>query len=216
MDQVIGLGAGGHSKVVIEIIQLANEYEIVGLLDPDNEKAGTEVLGIRVLGDDSLLPAVFAQGVRRAFISLGSLGDTSLRRTLYEKVCANGFEVISAYHPRAVVSRFAQVGTGATIMASAVVNPGTAIGNNVIINTGAIVDHDCLIGNHVHVASGACLSGGVRVGNGSHIGAGAIVRQCISIGQNSIVGAGSVVVKDVPENVTVIGVPAQIYKGKRI
>jgi sugar O-acyltransferase (sialic acid O-acetyltransferase NeuD family) len=216
MDQAIGLGAGGHSKVVIEIIQLANEFEIVGLLDADEQKAGTEVLGIRVLGDDSLLPQVFERGVRHVFMGLGSLGDTNVRRALYEKVCAIGFDVISAIHPRAVVSEFARLGAGATIMASAVVNPGSVIGTNVIINTGAIVDHDCVVGNHVHVASGACLSGGVRVGNGSHIGAGAVIRQSLSIGNNSVVGAGSVVVQDVPDNVTVIGVPAKIYKGKTI
>ena len=210
MEEAIGVGAGGHAKVIIDILELVNEYLIAGLLDRDHDKIGSKIGGIRVIGDDSLLPSLYDRGVRNAFIGLGSLGNSSARQALYEKVLGFGFSVIAAVHPRAVVSRSAQLGLGPTVMAMAVVNPGTVVGHNVIINTGALIDHDCVIGDHVHVATGACLSGGVHVANGTHIGAGAVVRQGISIGQNSIVGAGSVVVKDVPDNVTVIGVPAQI------
>ena len=216
MQQAIGIGAGGHAKVVIEIIKLANEYQIAGLLDSDEAKVGQEIEGARVLGDDSLMLKLYEQGIRHAFMSIGSLGDSNLRRALFEKARGIGFEMVSAIHPLAVVSQSAHLEPGPTIMALAIVNPGSQIGTNVIINTGAIVDHDCVIGNHVHVASGACLSGGVSVGDGAHIGVGAVVREGISIGRSSIVGAGAVVVRDVPDNVTVIGVPARIYEGTQI
>lgn len=216
MDQAIGIGAGGHAKVVVEILQLNNEYLIAGLLDSNVEKTGEHVAGIRVLGDDSLLPQLYARGIRHAFLGLGGLGDYGIRQTLYEKVLGLGFTMIAAIHPRAVVSKDAQIGAGPTLMACSVINPGSHIGNNVIVNTGAVVDHDCIIGDHVHVGPRACLSGGVTVGGGSHIGAGAVVRQGILIGNNSIIGAGAVVVKDVPDNVTVMGVPAKIYKGTTI
>ena len=213
MAEAIGIGAGGHAKVVVEIIQLVGQYQIVGLLDSDEKKLDSVVCGVRVLGDDSLLSPLFAKGTRHAFMSLGS---GSLRQELYEHARALGFEMISAVHPQSVVSRFARLGNGPTIMAAAIINPGTMIGDNVIINSGAIVDHDCVIGDHVHVASGACLSGGVIVGGRSHIGAGAVVRQGISIGENSIVGAGAVVVKNVPDNVTVVGVPARIHERQTV
>ena len=215
MAEAIGIGAGGHAKVVVEIIQLVGQYQIAGLLDSDEKKLGSLVCGVKVLGDDSLLPQLFSKGMRHAFMSLGSLGG-QLRQELYEHARALGFEMISAVHPQAVVSRFARLGIGSTIMAAAIINPGTMIGENVIINSGAIVDHDCVIGDHVHVASGACLSGGVIVGGGSHIGAGAVVRQGISIGENSIVGAGAVVVRNVPDNVTVVGVPARIHERQTV
>ena len=216
MAEAIGIGAGGHAKVVVEIIQLVGQYQIAGLLDSDEKKLGSLVCGVKVLGDDSLLPQLFSKGMRHAFMSLGGLGSSSLRQELYEHARALGFEMISAVHPQAVVSRFARLGIGSTIMAAAVINPGTMIGENVIINSGAIVDHDCVIGDHVHVASGACLSGGVMVGGGSHIGAGAVVRQGISIGENSTVGAGAVVVRNVPDNVTVVGVPARIHERQTV
>jgi sugar O-acyltransferase (sialic acid O-acetyltransferase NeuD family) len=216
MAEAIGIGAGGHAKVVVEIIHLVGKYQIAGLLDSDERKLGSLVCGVKVLGDDSLLPQLFSKGMRHAFMSLGSLGSGQLRKELYEHARTLGFEMISAVHPQAVVSRFARLGIGSTIMASAIINPGTMIGENVIINSGAIVDHDCVIGDHVHVASGACLSGGVIVGGGSHIGAGAVVRQGISIGENSIVGAGAVVVRNVPDNVTVVGVPARIHERQTV
>jgi sugar O-acyltransferase (sialic acid O-acetyltransferase NeuD family) len=212
MELAIGIGAGGHAKVVVEIVQLAKEYRIAGLLDADPAKAGSKLLGVEVLGDDSLLPKLYEQGIRNAFMAMGSLGHSGLRSKLFETIRSSGFNVISAIHPTAIVSGDAKVGVGTTMMAGSIINPGCSIGDNVIINTGVVVDHDCLIGDHVHLATGARLSGGVTVGKGSHVGVGATIRQAVVIGSNAIVGAGAVVIKNVPDNVTVVGVPAKIFK----
>ena len=213
MVQVIGLGAGGHAKVVIEILKLNNEFSVVGLLDERGDKAGVEVAGIPILGNDSMLPELLARGIHHAFIGVGTVGQGNRRPQLFQTLHAFGFNLVSAVHPSAIISASAQIGAGPTIMAGVVINAGARIGDNVIVNTGAIVDHDCVIGDHSHIATGACLSGMVRVGEGTHIGAGAVVRQEISIGKNSVVGAGAVVVDDVPDNVVVVGVPAKVYKG---
>jgi sugar O-acyltransferase (sialic acid O-acetyltransferase NeuD family) len=212
MVQVIGLGTGGHAKVVIEILKLNKQIEIVGLLDESDEKVGTELAGLPILGNDSLLADLHARGVCQAFIGVGTVGHSNRRPELFDTLRSLGFEVISAIHPTAIISASAQIGSGATIMAGVVINAGAHIGDNVIINTGAIVDHDCIIGNHTHIATGACLSGGVIVGNATHIGAGAVIRQEISIGRNSVVGAGAVVVNNVPDDVVVIGIPARAYR----
>lgn len=214
MIQVVGFGAGGHAKVVIEILHLQH-CEIVGLLDVSPELWGTEVLGVPVLGDDSLISEVIDSGAEHAFIGIGTVGDTRPRRQLYEKVEAAGFQLVSAIHPAAVVSNAATIGTGTTVMAGAVINAGAKVGKNVIVNTGAIVEHDCNIGDHSHIATGARLAGGVQIGEGTHVGLGAVVRQEVRIGEYVIVGAGAVVVRDVADGNTVIGVPAEIYvKGK--
>ena len=62
MIQVVGLGAGGHAKVVLEILRLIGQHELVGLLDPNKELWDTEVLGVPVLGDDDLLPRLYKEG----------------------------------------------------------------------------------------------------------------------------------------------------------
>jgi len=211
MMQVVGFGAGGHAKVVIEILRCFPQYEIVGLLDPQKTLWGTQVLNVQVLGDDSLMSELNGRGIHQAFIGIGTTGDTTPRRRLYEKVSGFGFQLVSAIHPAAVVSDSTLIGAGPTVMAGAVINADTQLGNNVIVNSGAIVEHDCVVGDHSHIATGARLAGGVHVGRGTHVGLGALVRQGIRIGENAIVGAGAVVVRDVPDGETVIGVPAKSY-----
>jgi sugar O-acyltransferase (sialic acid O-acetyltransferase NeuD family) len=209
---VVGLGAGGHAKVVIEILRLLGGYEFAGLLDVKPELRGTELSGVRVLGDDTLLAELYRQGARYAFVGVGTVGDTRTRKRLYEAAQRVGFEGARAVHPQAIVSPSAQIGDGPTVMAGAVINAAARIGDNVIVNTGAIIEHDCVIGSHAHIATGARLAGGVRVGEGVHIGMGASIRQGINISRQAIVGAGAVVIRDVPEGTTVVGVPARILK----
>jgi UDP-perosamine 4-acetyltransferase len=210
--RVIGLGAGGHAKVVLETLAAAGGYEVVGLLDPDPALNGSTVHGVPVLGDDELLGAQYDAGVSHAFIGLGGSSDTTPRRRLYELARSRGFDVVSAVHPLAVVSRSARIGAGATVFAAAVVNADALLGEDVIVNTGAIVEHDCRLGDHVHVASGARLASGVVVGDGAHVGLGASVIQGVRIGEGSVVGAGAVVVRDVEPGVVVAGVPARVLR----
>jgi len=206
---VVGLGAGGHAKVVIEILKLNGQYELIGFLDPKEELQGRSVLGVPALGSDEQLSVLRRRGIHHFFVGLGSSSDTQPRRRLYECALTQGMKPVTAIHPSAVISPSAALGVGATVMASAVINTGAQLGDNVIVNTGAIVEHDCIIGNHVHIATGATLSGGVLVGDGTHVGVGAVVRQGIRIGVGVVIGAGAVVVKDVDDSQVVIGNPAR-------
>ena len=209
MRKVIGLGSGGHAKVVIEILRCHEAYELVGLLDPKKELWGKHVLGVPVLGDDSLLSTLPDDGVGHFFVGLGGTGDTKPRQRLYELAVHCGLKPVDAIHPRAVISPSAELGAGVTVVADAVINACARLGVNVIVNTGAVVEHDCVIGDHVHIATGAQLASTVQVGRGVHIGAGATVRQCITIGERAIIGVGAVVVKDVSPHTVVVGVPAR-------
>jgi UDP-perosamine 4-acetyltransferase len=197
---------------LIEILRQDPEIEPAGLLDRDPRLHGAEVSGVKVLGDDSLLPGLVAGGIRHFFVGLGGTGDNRPRQKLYEYGTRTGCSPVSIIHRAAVISPSAGIGDGAEVLAGVIVNANARIGRNVILNTGAIVEHDCVIGDHVHVATGARLASGVRVGNGAHIGAGSTIRQCIEIGEYSIVGAGAVVVADVAAGSVVTGVPARPLK----
>lgn len=209
---VIGIGAGGHAKVVIEILRAKGGYKIVGILDSDIALKGTEVLSVPILGGDDLLPDLVRNDVRLAFVGVGSAADARPRRRIYEMIISAGMEPADAIHPSATISPSVHIAKGTTVMPGVIINSSTTIGNNSVINSGAIIEHDCSIGNHAYVASGAVLSSGVTVGECAHIGAGAVVRQGISIGAESVVGAGAAVVNDIPSGVVVVGVPARILK----
>lgn len=210
--RVVGLGAGGHARVVMDILRLMGGYEIVGLLDRDRTLWATEVQGVRVLGGDDLLSDLYDRGVPYAFIGLGSVGNAAPRRELYHIALNHGFRIAAAIHPRAVIGESVEIGHGVTIMAGAIVNVAVRLGDNVIVNTGAIVEHDCVIGDHVHVATGAHVAGMVEVGEGAHVGLGASILQGVRIGPDAIVGAGTVVLGDVPAGTTVAGVPARVLR----
>jgi UDP-perosamine 4-acetyltransferase len=210
--RVIGLGAGGHASVVIDILQTAGGCELVGLLSVNPESWGATMLGVPVLGGDEMLPQLRAQSVTHAFIGVGSIGDTTPRRQLYEKLCQQGFELVNAIHPQAVVARSTQMGQGATIMAGCILNPGVWLGVNVVVNTGSIIEHDCRIGDHVFIGPGVRLGGSVEIEAGAHVGIGATVLQNIRIGVQAIVGAGAVVIRDVPARTVVVGIPARALR----
>lgn len=212
MPRVVGLGAGGHGRVVVDALRMSGTATLVGWLDADPLRRGSDFVGVPVLGADDLLGDLRARGVDAVFIGLGCAGDMRPRRRLYALARAAGFEVMSIVHPSATVSAFASIGPGVTILAGAIMNAGAALGENVIVNTGAIVEHDCVIGSHCHIATGARLASTVTVGEGSHIGLGACIRECITIGRDVIAGAGAVVVKDVPDGVVVVGSPARVLR----
>lgn len=207
--RVIGLGAGGHAKVVIEILQADSGVELCGLLDSNLDLTGKSILGVPVLGGDEMLSEIVTGGVTHFFVGVAGAGNTGPRRRLYELALERRLKPVNAVHKQAVISPSCVIGPGATIMAGAVVNACAVLGANVIINTGAIVEHDCVLQDHVHVATGARLAGAVRAESGAHIGAGATVRQAVTIGEGAVVGAGAVVVKNVLAHAVVAGVPAR-------
>jgi len=212
--KVIGIGAGGHAKGIIEILRDQESYEIVGLLTPKLESHPEQILGVPILGNDEILPKLRQEGIQYFFVGVGGIGDNQPRKRLFEFALFHKIKPVNVIHPQAIISPSAEIGDGATLMAGTIVNSCARLGSNVIVNTGAIVEHDCVIGNHVHIATGARLAGTVQVGDGAHIGAGAVVRQCISIGERAIVGAGAVVVRDVAPYSVVVGVPARKFKRK--
>jgi sugar O-acyltransferase (sialic acid O-acetyltransferase NeuD family) len=202
---VIILGAGGHAKVVADILEL-NGMEIAGYLDDDERLHGECLLGYPVLGSiarlDELTPTGLVVGV----------GSNEVRKRIVERVGPRAAPLwINAIHPRATVAASAEraLGRGVMIAAQAVVNPDARIGDHAIVNTGATVDHDCELGHYVHITPGAHLAGNVTVGEGALLGVGTNVIQGMRVGEWAVVGAGSVVVRDVPAHVTAKGVPAR-------
>jgi UDP-perosamine 4-acetyltransferase len=178
--------------------------EVVGFLDPN--PGVPVVLGAPVLGNDTLLPRLRADGISLAVVALGG---NALRQSVGERLLALGFSLPTILHPTAFVSPSAFVGEGVLVMARAVVGTETRVGMLAIVNTGAVIDHDNHIGDAAHIAPGCALAGSVRIGDRTLVGVGSAVRPGIRIGHDALVGAGSAVVTDVPDRMVVGGVPAR-------
>ncbi|NPV27611.1 MAG: acetyltransferase [Firmicutes bacterium] len=207
-QSIVLIGAGGHAAVVASTIETLGSFFIVGYTAPV-AGAATISCHYNYLGDDSVLPALFNQGIRLAALGLGGTGDNRPRSELYERIRRLGFEFPLLKHPSAVVAPDVVFGAGCVVAPGAIVNSGAKLGINVIVNSGAVVEHDCVIADHVHIATGTVLCGGVRVGRLAHIGAGAVIIQGVTIGEGALVGAGAVVVHDIEPWTVVVGNPAK-------
>ncbi|MEW6097426.1 MAG: acetyltransferase [bacterium] len=209
--RIIILGAGEQGRVVLNILQYDRDVQIIGFIDVcDNPQIwDTQVKGINVLGGLTLLPELYKEKAEACIVAFG---DNKKRVELAHQAKKIGFAIINAIHPSAVISKCAILGEGIVICPNVSINPDVRIGDNVIINTGAIVEHDCVIEEGAHIAPGAHLAGGVKVKTNAFVGIGATVIDDLTIGENSIIGAGTVIIKDVPDNVTVVGVPGRIIK----
>jgi sugar O-acyltransferase (sialic acid O-acetyltransferase NeuD family) len=200
---LIIVGAGGHARACIDVIEQHGGYEIVGLIGRA-EEVGRNALGHWVIGCDDDLPALAGSGAS-AIVAVGQICTGSVRIALFEKLQQIGFELPAIVSPVAYVSRHAAIGAGTIVMHHATVNVGVKIGSNCIVNTAAIVEHDCYVGDHCHISTGTVLNGGVRIGTGCFVGSGSVIREEHSVGDYSVIGMGLSVRHDL--------VPGTVFAG---
>lgn len=207
--KIILIGAGGHAQVVADLLlqmrHAGTPLDPIGYLDDNPTLWHTTPLNLPVLGGIEQLPRLPHDGV------LVAIGNNTVRQRLFENLQAQGESLITAIHPRATIAPSVTIGKGCMICAHVVINAGTVIGHNVILNTACTIDHHNQIGNHVHIAPGCHLGGNVQIGEGSLIGIGSTILPQKQVGSWSVVGAGAVVTKDVPNGITVVGVPASSH-----
>lgn len=218
MEPLLVFGAGGHAKVILDIIEKCGEkcgdrqgrYKVVGVVDK-LASAGAEFFGYSIFEESDQLGKL-------ATTALIAIGNNALR----EKVAARaaslipGLKFATVVHPSAQIGKAVVLGPGTVVMAGACINASTQIGSHCIVNTRVSVDHDCEIGEFSSIAPGATLGGSVRVGRGAAVSLGASVIQGIAIGRDAIVGAGAVVVSNVPDSVISYGNPAKVIRTRKV
>ena len=203
------IGAGGHARVCLEALLDDGRIEVVGAVSRDG--AGVEKLGIPILGRDDDLDNIVERLSVTTFCV--AIGDNVIRQQFGKMLTESGRSLTPAISTSAVLSPTCSVAAGAQILPAAVVNASTTIEEGAIVNTNATVDHDCRVGEYAHVAPGAAVGGEVTVGRCALVGIGARVLPGVSIGERAVIGSGAVVIGDVPDGVTVVGVPARPTAG---
>jgi sugar O-acyltransferase (sialic acid O-acetyltransferase NeuD family) len=197
------LGASGHGKVVADTAELSGWNEVVFFDDAWPQLKKISVWP--VVGNTEELIATLSDftGV------VVAIGNNKIRLEKLNLLRSLLVFLPPIVHPHAVISRYATITDGCVVCAGVIVNADSSIGFGSILNTGCSIDHDCDLSEAVHISPGVRLAGGVKVESGAWVGIGAVVRQSITVGAYSVVGAGAVVVKNIPQRVTVVGVPAK-------
>lgn len=209
------IGAGGHGREVhayIQDLSLAGwQGKLMGFLDdgvPEGVHGRLEVLGpISALN----LPADADR--KPAYIT--ALGSNPLRQEIVrrlEELYGSALTPWTLLHPAAYIGEDVEIGEGTCVAPGTVLTAKVSIGRHCIINVKASISHDCTVGDFANINPSATVCGWVTVGEGAFIGAGATVTDRVSIGAWSIIGAGAVVTRDIPANVTAVGIPARVIK----
>ena len=191
---ILLVGAGGHARACIDVIEQEGRFAVAGLVGLPHE-VGTRVLGYPVLGTDADLPALLGD-CAHALVSIGQIKTPEPRMRLFNLLEQSGYALPVIVSPRAYVSPHAMLGAGTIVMHGAVVNASAVVGRNCIINSHALIEHDAVIEAHCHVATTAAINSSVHIGAGTFIGSNSSVRQHINIGERCLIGMGQRVLAD--------------------
>ena len=206
MSRLIIIGAGGHGKVIADTAQTMNRFHTIVFLD--DFKQGSRICDLSVVGGFDVLEAVFEPGDSAAI----AFGNNQKRMRYMDIARKIGYGLPILIHPRAVVSKHAQVDEGSVVFANAVIHADSWVQQGAIINTGAIIEHDNQIGRIAHISPGACLAGNTKIGQCSWIGIGSCIIQNITVGESCILAAGSTLLKNMPDYTMFAGSPAEYKK----
>ena len=208
MKDIVIIGAGGFGREVAWLIEDINKekskWNLLGFID-DNIKKGEVINGYEVIGGCDFLEK------KKDIYYTCAIGASKMRKSIVKKVNKMyNVKAASLVHPSVIIAHNSSVGEGDIICAGNIVTVNVSIGDFNIINLNCTIGHDVISKDFVTLYPSVNVSGGCIINECVEIGTGAKIIQKKMIGKNSIVGAGAVIIKDIKENVTVVGVPGKI------
>ena len=202
-DNIVLVGAGGHARVLLSLLQRLGVVVAGYTASEANER-----LGCQYLGTDSILREADRATQYCVALAVGLPRPNPTRLELINGLLGIGLTAPPIIAATSTIDPGVTIAEAAVVLDGALVAVGSSLGRGAIINHNASVDHDCVIDDNVHIAPGATLCGNVRAGRNSMVGAGATVIPGIRIAENCLIGAGATVTVDTEPNSVYAGCPA--------
>lgn len=202
---------GLSNPVIISLVEAINRngpiFDLQGLIQASSNPPASEVLGYPVLGTVEIIPELIKQDDVCFYPNVNySPKEMEEADRLLEGF---GCRTISLIHPN-IDMKHVQHGKNIMLCEGTIVGAGATIGDHLVCRLGSIISHEVTIEDYVYIGPGVTICGEAHLKEGCYIGAGATILPDMIIGRNTIVGAGAVVTKNLPDNVTAVGVPARI------
>lgn len=209
MNPLVIVGAGSFAREVAWLIDEVNSqcptWDFLGFAD--DHVTGETVEGYRVLCSIEELREL----VPRPTL-VCAIGNPVARKKVVQPLSEQGFQFATLIHPSVIMSRYIEIGTGSIICAGTILTTNITIGKHCILNLNCKVGHDTRLGDYSSLMPGTNLAGNVTVGEGCYFGLNSAVINDVSIGEWTVIGAGATAVKDIPERVVAVGLPARAVK----
>ena len=205
---IVVYGTGGHGRetalLIESMIAAGAPFQLLGYLTDDTTMHGVSVGNLPVLGGSAVLTARSGE----MDVALG-IGNASSRRALVQRIRADTRTFPVLVHPSVPYFDRVTMGEGTQVHAGTILTIDIVLGAFVILNRHVDVSHDCAVSDWATLAPAVTLAGGVQVGEGAIIGARATCIPFVRVGAWSTIGAGAVVTRNIPDNVTAVGIPAR-------
>lgn len=209
-NRIIIFGSSGHARSIAVVLELLN-YEIVGFIDSFLPKK-TKVLNYNTIGNESVLKnCKEVYGTNNIVVGIGDIFN---RQKVVQKIKSLNSDIVFPFiiSPKSCVANYTSIGQGTVVLNNSFINVGSSIGEFCVINSSSIIEHNTIIENYCTISPGANIGGNVTIHANAFIGSSATIIQNRSIGNNSVIGAGAIVIKDIPNNVLAVGIPAIVKK----
>jgi sugar O-acyltransferase (sialic acid O-acetyltransferase NeuD family) len=209
MNELLLIAAGGLAREVLATVRESGQHDVVGILDDDEDKAGSFVDGAPVLG-----PVSDALRYPQAG-AVVCVGAGSGRARVVARLAGLGFpqsRYTAVVDSSVRIPPGCRIGVGSILLGHVTLTAGVTLGDHVVVMPGVTLTHDDVVEDFTTFASGVSLGGGVRIGRAAYLGMNASVREGTSVGAGAMIGMGAVVLRDVPADETWVGVPARAMR----
>ena len=193
MNKIFLVGAGGHARSCIDVIEKIKNIRIVEIID--KKYKSKKIYTYPIVKFKKVIKK--NKDISYMLICIGQIPDSSLRKKLFYEGVKKGYKFTPVISPNSYVSSKAQIADGTIVMHGAIINAGAIIGKNCIINSKSLVEHDAKIGNHCHISTGAIVNGGVKISDDCFVGSGSVLRENIKVGKKATIQANTFVNKSV-------------------
>lgn len=209
---MIIIGAKGFAKEVLEVVTRSYDAESIVFFD-DVTTPFPDVLFEKFRVLKSIIEVQEFLKTSSDKVAVIGIGLPSVRETMFKKFSNLGAHLKTIIADDASIGSFdVSIGDGSTIMQGVRITNSITIGKGCLINLNCTIGHDTIVGDFVELSPNVNISGRCTIGDLTSIGTNAIIIPDITIGRNCIIGAGTLVLKDVPDNSVVVGVPGKIIK----
>jgi sugar O-acyltransferase (sialic acid O-acetyltransferase NeuD family) len=212
-EDLLIIGAGGFGRETADVIEALNDastapvWRLLGVVDDAPSSENLERLGRRSIAYLGTTSELLRRDARPHY--LVGIGSPAARRTIADRLDEAGLVAATVIHPAATIGSDVAVGAGTVICAGSRVTTHIRLGRHVQLNPNVTVGHDTVLGDFVSMNPASSVSGDCVIEDDVLIGVGAVVLNQLRVGRSALVGAAACVVRDVPPNTIVKGIPAR-------